>query len=1224
MRNIRLHSLVICISLSLNSQVYASTVRNDIPYQIYRDFAENKGVFQPGALNIPVYDNKGNLAGILNKAPMPDFSSVDSSIGVATLIDPQHVVSVKHNGGYSGVIFGGKGSNPDYHRTTYQLVSRNNAPEHDFHAPRLNKLVTEVVPATMTNSFVYGAYIDAARFPVFYRIGSGTQYTKAPDGNRHYQSAAYVYLTGGTVGRPVISDWSFVSGTEDVFSPRNGPLGTYGESGDSGSPLFAWDTQRNHWVLVGVLDSEIPNGNRWNILQADFIKRVLSNENTAPAVILQNKAQIEWSFDKSTGNGALTTDSGSTGTSWSMHGKEGNNADAGKNLFFYGEDGRLLLKDDVDQGAGALTFGADYVVSSEAGKTWKGAGLIINPNVKVTWQINGVAGDSLHKTGAGTLLVQGTGVNTGALSVGDGTVILDQRADAFGKKEVFSTIDIVSGRPTVVLSDAGQIDPGKIYFGYRGGRLDLNGNDISLSRLKAADNGAIVVNHNTDKNASVMLTGNGINNTNTDQIFMGVFGETDSTLANGELNIHYRPPSEKGYLAMTGGSNVNGTLFIDNGNVLLSGAPLLHASNVYMDDWTSSGFIFSKIDIAGGKGLQIGQYTTVLADINAQADSHVVVGYHHGNDDKNNTRKCTVNDNTGVTTCTTPVLTEAACAALPYSSLTGDIKLADNASLTLGKAIYNGAVQGASGSVIHMTSDSRWLMTADSATGGLIMKNGASVALSEPDDTGHGNTLIVQGNLSGSGNFNLHTQVAGKTGDRIIVNGLASGNYTLTVRDDGRDPAPDGWMQGLMSLTNRNQDFSKVNVTLTGGYSDIGAYRYRLMRQNSDYMLYNPLVPWQPLVPPVSAPDSGQESGQPSVPPVSVPGSDQESGQPSVPPVSAPGSVQESGQQSVPPVFVPDSGQESGQPSVPMVSAPGNAQANWISHGANTAISDFTSHFNLLSQQGESTEHYLSNLKPGQNGLWATLRANDLHYGNSSYRSYCQKLINQSLGADWQRDTPGGALQWGGVLSNTVSHATFDENAGARDSVSGMNLYGKFTFNSGLWLSGYAGAHYLNYSLKDNSTTERNGMLGYVAGLGVGYTWQNVGGLSLRPEAGVSLYGLPSGNYTLNSTLRVSEGAVRTTQYHAGLQVSQEMMVAGIPNSLFAKISYRMNPAAVESVCVNQHKLDANLYRSRTELTVGNEFAFGEVVQLNVKGGYTAGGGLKGSKDFSATLKYNF
>ncbi|WP_169758101.1 S6 family peptidase, partial [Escherichia coli] len=89
-----------------------------IAYQIYRDFAENKGLFVPGATDIPVYDKDGKLVGRLDKAPMADFSSVSSN-GVATLVSPQYIVSVKHNGGYQSVSFG-NGKN------TYSLVDRNN------------------------------------------------------------------------------------------------------------------------------------------------------------------------------------------------------------------------------------------------------------------------------------------------------------------------------------------------------------------------------------------------------------------------------------------------------------------------------------------------------------------------------------------------------------------------------------------------------------------------------------------------------------------------------------------------------------------------------------------------------------------------------------------------------------------------------------------------------------------------------------------------------------------------------------------------------------------------------------------------------------------------------------------------------------------------------------------------------------------------------------------
>lgn len=42
--------------------VQASVVSSEVPYQTFRDFAENKGVFAAGATNIPVYYKDGALA----------------------------------------------------------------------------------------------------------------------------------------------------------------------------------------------------------------------------------------------------------------------------------------------------------------------------------------------------------------------------------------------------------------------------------------------------------------------------------------------------------------------------------------------------------------------------------------------------------------------------------------------------------------------------------------------------------------------------------------------------------------------------------------------------------------------------------------------------------------------------------------------------------------------------------------------------------------------------------------------------------------------------------------------------------------------------------------------------------------------------------------------------------------------------------------------------------
>ncbi|NHW87766.1 S6 family peptidase, partial [Escherichia coli] len=84
-----------------------------------------------------------------------------------------------HNTGYKNVRFG-HGDD-----TNYTLINRNNYQGGlDFHLPRLNKIVTEVIPLDITNAgTANGTYQNQERFPVFYRVGTGTQYVMDKDGN---------------------------------------------------------------------------------------------------------------------------------------------------------------------------------------------------------------------------------------------------------------------------------------------------------------------------------------------------------------------------------------------------------------------------------------------------------------------------------------------------------------------------------------------------------------------------------------------------------------------------------------------------------------------------------------------------------------------------------------------------------------------------------------------------------------------------------------------------------------------------------------------------------------------------------------------------------------------------------------------------------------------------------------------------------------------------------
>lgn len=480
---------VTCLSYPMMSQ--AGIVRDDISYQLFRDFAENKGLFVPGATDIPVYDKNGQLVGRLDKAPMADFSSVSTS-GVATLISPQYLASVKHNSGYQSVSFG-DGKN------TYTIVDRNDHPSTDFHAPRLNKLVTEVAPVSVTaEGTKVNAYKNTERYTEFYRVGSGAQYTKDRDGKLTRIAGGYAFKTGGTIGTPLISNGTIVTNPGQTFNPVNGIIPSYGVPGDSGSPLFAYDSLQKKWVMVGVLRSYAGLTGAtswWNVIPTDYLNKVMEEDFDTPVAAVSGKEPLAWHFDQNTGTGTLSQGT----TTWDMHGQKGKDLNSGKNLVFSGQNGAILLKDSVTQGAGYLEFKDSYTVSADAGKTWTGAGIITDKGTNVTWKVNGVAGDNLHKLGEGTLTVSGIGVNPGGLKTGDGTVILAQKPDAAGNVQAFSSVNLASGRPTVVLVDSRQVNPDNISWGYRGGVLDLNGNDITFTRLRVSDYGAVIANKAANK-----------------------------------------------------------------------------------------------------------------------------------------------------------------------------------------------------------------------------------------------------------------------------------------------------------------------------------------------------------------------------------------------------------------------------------------------------------------------------------------------------------------------------------------------------------------------------------------------------------------------------------------------------------------------------------------------------------------------------------------------------
>ena len=565
-------------SILASAVANASRVRADIDYQYFRDFAENKGQFTVGASNIPIFNKNNEKIGIMMQGiPMPDLNIANKNGGFASLIDNAFVSSVQHNRGYGSVQFGDQDNKPDSHTFDYLLTSRNEmtsgengylkkprAYETDYHVPRLHKLVTEVAPISVTDAFIenndkenYNTYgiNGSGRFLSYVRVGSGDQSVYDLVENKITNiTDAYNFLTGGGIlgvhsvqGHTLWSkgnklpDNTWVQDSRSLFGTDYGVMPTWGDAGDSGSPLLGYDSKLKKWVAIGVLigGTQPPNApyiTVFNIHYPGYIKLV---KDKFTAGIVQNNTNTEWEWavddnDKSTSHihseqASLKVNLYNESLSANDSHQSRPSIDYGQDVIFNGDtDGKLILNQDINQGAGALYFNTNFTVAPKEDQTWLGGGISIAEGKYVVWKVKNPENDRLSKIGAGMLYVNGKGKNLGDISIGDGTVIFNQREDENGLKQAFNKVGITSGRPILTLNSEDQINPDNLYFGFRGGRLDLNGNSLTMQYIRHSDSGAQIVNHNTNIGATLTLTGT--EPFTADQIQWGQHGEKGKDL----------------------------------------------------------------------------------------------------------------------------------------------------------------------------------------------------------------------------------------------------------------------------------------------------------------------------------------------------------------------------------------------------------------------------------------------------------------------------------------------------------------------------------------------------------------------------------------------------------------------------------------------------------------------------------------------------------------------
>lgn len=1296
----RLNFLTACVSLGIVSQAWAGHTYFGIDYQYYRDFAENKGKFSVGAKNIEVYNKEGQLVGTsMTKAPMIDFSVVSRN-GVAALVGDQYIVSVAHNGGYNSVDFGAEGPNPDQHRFTYQIVKRNNYkpdkdnPYHgDYHMPRLHKFVTDAEPAKMTDNMNGKNYADLSKYPDRVRIGSGHHYWRYDDDNHGDLAYSGNWLIGGNTHMQAGGWNGGVSLSGDVrHSNAYGPIPTAGAAGDSGSPMFIYDKENKKWLLNGVLQTGYPYSGRENSFQLVrknwFYDKVYygdthttffevgknghfiftSNDNGTGTVINENasnsrlKIQTVQLFNSSLQDKAKEAVSAADGNN--QYRPRLNN---GENLSFIDHGkGKLTFRNNINQGAGGLYFEGDFTVSSENNATWQGAGVHISEDSTVTWKVNGVQNDRLSKIGKGTLHVKAKGENKGSISVGDGKVILDQQADDQGKKQAFSEIGLVSGRGTVQLNDDKQFDTDKFYFGFRGGRLDLNGHSLTFKRIQNTDEGAMIVNHNATTESTVTITGSDTINDNTgdltnkrDIAFNGWFGDKDDTKNTGRLNVNYNPLNKDNHFLLSGGTNLKGNITQEGGTLVFSGRPTPHAYNhlnrpnelgrpqgevVIDDDWINRTFKAENFQIKGGSAVVSRNVSSIEGNWTVSNNANATFGVVPN---QQNTI-CTRSDWTGLTTCKTVDLTDTKVInSIPTTQINGSINLTDNATVNIhGLAKLNGNVtlidhsqftlsnnatqigniklsNHANATVdnatlngnVHLTDSARfslknshfshqiqgdkdttvtlenatWTMPSDTTLQNLTLNN-STVTLNSaysassnnaprrrrsletettPTSAEHRfNTLTVNGKLSGQGTFQFTSSLFGYKSDKLKLSNDAEGDYTLSVRNTGKEPETLGQLTLVESKDNKPLS-DKLKFTLENDHVDAGALRYKLVKNNGEFRLHNPIKEQELRSDLVRAEQvertleakqaltAETQTGEPKVrlrrAVLSDPPPDQsllnalEAKQVEPTAKTQKSKAKARSRRAVRAAFF-DTPLDQSQLKVLEVKLEAinvqqqtekerqaqeeeakrqRKQKDLISRYSNSALSELSATVNsMLSVQDELDRLFVDQ---AQSAVWTNIAQDKRRYDSDAFRAYQQKTNLRQIGV--QKALDNGRI--GAVFSHSRSDNTFDEQVKNHATLTMMSGFAQYQWGDLQFGVNVGSGISASKMAEEQSRKIHRKAINY--GVNASYQFR-LGQLGIQPYLGVNRYFIERENYQ-SEEVKVQTPSLAFNRYNAGIRV---------------------------------------------------------------------------------------
>ena len=326
-------------------------------------------------------------------------------------------------------------------------------------------------------------------------------------------------------------------------------------------------------------------------------------------------------------------------------------------------------------------------------------------------------------------------------------------------------------------------------------------------------------------------------------------------------------------------------------------------------------------------------------------------------------------------------------------------------------------------------STSQWSFNKSSALNNLDASN--SEITFAP--TSEYKTLTIKDKLTGSGTFNLNTNIAENKNDKIVVKGTAEGNHKIGVTNQGANIA-----NGKVTLVETNGGNAAFSLTNPNNRVDLGAYQYFLTKEGNNWVLANSKNEVTPT-PPVAPVTPSKQVVTPSKPAVT----------PSTPVVTPSNPV-------VPPAVLP---------SAPLLSDLANAQ-----------VSLRQAQLLLVEDDLSGIHQRLGEVKNGEKGnVWvrnvnSRQKLAALSTGESETSGFKQNVHSLQVGAD---AAVTDNLRVGGFVGRSQANVDFNGHYGdGKVRSNSVGLYAAYLADNGIYVDNIV--KYSRLHANSNHTEKRH------------------------------------------------------------------------------------------------------------------------------------------------------